>query len=320
MRFLEEDKIGICPIENVKMSDAKELIIRMKEKGIAYQTIKNDKRSLYAAFKMAIKDDYIRKNPFDFNIDEVIDNDTEPTIPLTLEQEESLYSFIKNDKSFSKHYDDIILIRETGLRISEFCGLIDSDLDFENRLINIDHQLLRNSERGYYIDETKTDSGTRKVPMSEKAYEIFKHIVDNRKSTNTIVIDGYSGFLFLNRNNKPRVNMDYDYIFSRIVKKYNNCHEEKLPKKTTPHTLRHTFCTNWANDGMNPRTLQYIMGHKNIEMTLKYYTHPTYMSAKEEMERINKQKQFYYQFTTIESENIRNYKNICELLPKIKMS
>ena len=48
-------------------------------------------------------------------------------------------------------------------------------------------------------------------------------------------------------------------------------------------------------------------------MTLKYYTHPTYMSAKEEMERINKQKQFYYQFTTIESENIRNYKNICEL-------
>ena len=52
--------------------------------------------SLYAAFKMAIKDDYIRKNPFDFNIDEVIDNDTEPTIPLTLEQEESLYSFIKN--------------------------------------------------------------------------------------------------------------------------------------------------------------------------------------------------------------------------------
>mgnify|MGYP002509018309 CR=1 FL=1 len=65
--------------------------------------------------------------------------------------------------------------------------------------------------------------------------------------------------------------MDYDYIFSRIVKKYNNCHEEKLPKKTTPHTLRHTFCTNWANDGMNPRTLQYIMGHKNIEVHIYFY-------------------------------------------------
>ncbi len=138
MRLLEEDKIGACSIENVKMSDAKEWAIRMKEKGIAYQTIKNDKRSLYSAFQMAIQDDYIRKNPFEFKIDDVIDNDTEKNIPLTLEQEESLYSFIQKDKTYSKNYDEIILIRETGLRISEFCGLIDTDLDFENRLINVE--------------------------------------------------------------------------------------------------------------------------------------------------------------------------------------
>lgn len=320
MRYLEEDKIGACSIENIKMSDAKEWVIRMKEKGMSYQTIKNDKRSLYSAFEMAIQDDYIRKNPFEFKIDDVIENDTKQNIPLTPTQEESLYSFIENDKICSKYYDDIILIRETGLRISEFCGLIETDLDFENRLINIDHQLLKNSERGYYIDDTKTDSGTRKVPMSDKAYEIFKRIIDNRKSTKTIVIDGYSGFLFINRNGNPRTNIEYDGIFNRIVKKYNKCHEEKLPKKMTPHTLRHTFCTNWANDGMNPRTLQYIMGHKNIEMTLKYYTHPTYTSAQAEMERIIKQKQFYYEFTTFESENIRNYKNIYDYLLKIKMS
>ena len=42
------------------------------------------------------------------------------------------------------------------------------------------------------------------------------------------------------------------------------------------------------------------------------------MSAKAEMEKINKQKQIYYEFTTFESENIRNYENICEYLPKIK--
>lgn len=319
MKLLEEDKIGACSIENVKMSDAKEWVIRMKEKGMSYQTIKNDKRSLYSAFEMAIQDDYIRKNPFEFKIDDVIENDTKQNIPLTPTQEESLYSFIENDKICSKYYDDIILIRETGLRISEFCGLIDTNLDFENRLINIDHQLLKNSERGYYIDDTKTDSGTRKVPMSDKAYEIFKRIIDNRKSTKTIVIDGYSGFLFINRNGNPRTNIEYDGIFNRIVKKYNKCHEEKLPKKMTPHTLRHTFCTNWANDGINPHTLQYIMGHKNITMTLSYYTHPTYMSAKAEMERINQQKQFYYEFTTFESENIRSYNKICKYLPKIKM-
>ena len=120
------------------------------------------RRSLYSAFEMAIQDDYIRKNPFEFKIDDVIENDTKQNIPLTPTQEESLYSFIENDKICSKYYDDIILIRETGLRISEFCGLIDTNLDFENRLINIDHQLLKNSERGYYIDDTKTDSGNKK--------------------------------------------------------------------------------------------------------------------------------------------------------------
>lgn len=175
---------------------------------------------------------------------------------------------------------------------------------------------MRNKKRGYYIDDTKTDSGVRKIPMSDKALDILKRIIDNRKNSKTIVIDGVSGFLFLKSNGYPRVRQDYDNIFRGIVKKYNKCHEEELTNKMSPHTLRHTFCTNCANDGMNPHTLQYIMGHKNIGMTLSYYTHPTYMSAKAEMEKINKQKQFYYEFTTFENENIRNYINICEHLPK----
>ena len=63
-------------------------------------------------------------------------------------------------------------------------------------------------------------------------------------------------------------------------------HEEALPKVTTPHTLRHTFCTNLANAGMNPKALQYIMGHSNINMTLNYYAHATSDSAMAEMERL----------------------------------
>lgn len=70
------------------------------------------------------------------------------------------------------------------------------------------------------------------------------------------------------------------------AKKYNKYHEEALPKVMTPHTLRHTFCTNMANAGMNPKALQYIMGHSNITMTLNYYAHATFDSAKAEMLRI----------------------------------
>ena len=55
---------------------------------------------------------------------------------------------------------------------------------------------------------------------------------------------------------------------------------------THPHSFRHTYCTNMANRGMNPNTLQYLMGHANITMTLGYYAHGTFQSAKAELERL----------------------------------
>ena len=90
----------------------------------------------------------------------------------------------------------------------------------------------------------------------------------------------------LNRDGFPKVATTYDNMFRGLAKKYNKCHEEALPKVMTPHTLRHTFCTNLANAGMNPKALQYIMGHSNIPMTLNYYAHATFASARAEMERL----------------------------------
>ena len=51
----------------------------------------------------------------------------------------------------------------------------------------------------------------------------------------------------------------------------------------TPHVCRHTFCSNMAKSGMNPKTLQYIMGHSDIGVTLNTYTHLQFDDAKEEM-------------------------------------
>ena len=55
---------------------------------------------------------------------------------------------------------------------------------------------------------------------------------------------------------------------------------------THSHTLRHTFCTTLANAGMNPKALQYIMGHSNINMTLNYYAHTTSETSITEMKRL----------------------------------
>ena len=72
----------------------------------------------------------------------------------------------------SRHY----ILFKTGLRISEFCGLTISDIDFKEHTINIDHQLQKKSKIGYYIQETKTTSGTRKIPMTADVEECFRVI------------------------------------------------------------------------------------------------------------------------------------------------
>lgn len=286
MKILEQDKLGRASIESVKMSDAKEWAIRMKEKGYSYKTISNDKRSLKAAFYVAIQDDCIRKNPFDFQLITVLVDNTEPKVPLTPAQEESFLAFVQNDKIYQKYYDELIILLGTGLRISEFCGLTDTDLDFDNRTINVDHQLLKDSKTGYYIETPKTKSGIRQIPMSEQVYEALQLVLKNRKGAKPLTIDGYSNFLFLNRNGCPKVASSYEIMFRGLSGKYNKCHEEALPKVMTPHTLRHTFCTKFANAGMNPKALQYLMGHSNITMTLNYYAHATVDSAKAEMQRL----------------------------------
>ena len=285
MRILEEDAIGACSIENVKMSDAKEWALRMKEKGYSFKTISNYKRSLKAAFYSAIQDDCIRKNPFDFHINTVIEDDTEPKVPLSPAQEESLLSFVKSDKVYHKYYDELIILLGTGLRISEFCGLTDRDIDFENRTINVDHQLQYSGKKSYRIETPKTENGIRKIPMSDRVLEALQRVMQNRRKSD-FTVDGYTGFLFLTRNGTPQNYINYDIMFRKLVEKYNKKHEEVLPVVTTPHTLRHTFCTNMANAGMNPKALQYLMGHANITMTLNYYAHATFDSAQAEFFRL----------------------------------
>ena len=282
MEILKNDKLGTRSIDTIKPSDAKEWALRMKENGYAYKTINNYKRSLKASFYLAIQDDYVRKNPFDFALNTVIEDDTTPREALTEEQEEKLLSFVKSDRTYCKYLDAIVLLLKTGLRISEFCGLTVSDLDFENRIINVDHQLLRNKEVGYYIETPKTKSGVRQVPMSDEACQIFQKVLKERGKAETIVIDGYSDFVFLNQKGYPMTGAYYTSTFGNLVKKYNKNHEDKLPN-ITPHILRHTFCTRLANKNMNPKSLQYIMGHSNISITLNLYAHASLDGLKTEM-------------------------------------
>ena len=283
--ILKQDKLGARAIDTVKLSDGKEWAIRMKDNGYAYKTISNYKRSLKAIFYTAIQDDCVRKNPFDFNITDILEDDTKPKEILTPEQEENLLLFAENDNTYKKICDEIIILLGTGLRISELCGLTVADLDFKNRLINVDHQLLRNTEIGYYIEVPKTKSGIRQLPMSEEVYQAFQRVLKNRQRPQPIVIDGYSNFLFLKKDGYPKVGINLSSAVKGLVNKYKKMRAVDFPH-VTPHSFRYSFCTRLANAGMNPKALQYLMGHSNITITLDYYARATFNSAKAEMERL----------------------------------
>src|SRR5699024_3312299 len=212
-----------------------EWAIRMSENGFAYSTINNYKRSLKASFYIAIQDDYVRKNPFDFQLNTVIDDDTVPKIALTKEQGEKLLAFTKADKTYSKNHDEILILLKTGLRISEFGGLTLSDLDFKNRLIHVDHQLLRDTEIGYYIEIPKTKNGERQVPMVEEAYQAFQRVLAKRKNGKHVEIDGYSDFLFLNRRSEEHtselhVSISYA-VFCLIQRKQASDNHNPFPTR-----------------------------------------------------------------------------------------
>ena len=286
MRTLEGDILGARSIDSIRLSDAKEWALRMKDKGYAYQTISNYKRSLNASFRIAIADDLVRKNPFDFKLNEVIEDDRTPRQALTEEQEERLLSFASRDRVYKKYYDAIVILLKTGLRISELCGLTVADIDFKNEVVIIDHQLLKSKEQGYYIETPKTKSGIRQVPLSRETIQAFQRVMKKRPKAEPFVIDGRGNFLFVNHKDKPKVAIDYNALFVRMVKKYNKHHKDNPLPHITPHTLRHTFCTRLASKNMNPKDLQYIMGHSNISITMNWYAHASIDTAKSEVQRL----------------------------------
>ena len=287
INIIKKEAFGQKRIDKVKIYDAKEWLIKLQDDGRGYSTIHSVRGVVRPAFQMAVENDLLNKNPFEFQLNTVVVNDSVTREAVTRQQERAFLEFVKNDSHFCKYYDGIFILFKTGLRISEFVGLTFKDIDFENNKIIVDHQLQRTRNMEYVIEDPKTGCGTRMVPMTREVKECFKRILENRKTPKVEpMVQGYSGFLFLDKNDRPMVALHWEKYFQHICEKYNKIYKVQMPK-VTPHVCRHTFCPNMAKSGMNPKTLQYIMGHSDIGVTLNTYTHLGFEDAKEEMQELN---------------------------------
>jgi site-specific recombinase XerD len=286
INVIKKEDFGARRIDTIKLSDAKTWLIKLQDDGRGYSSIHSIRGVVRPAFQMAVDDDLINKNPFEFQLATVVVNDSVTREAITRKQQREFLRFIKEDKHFSKYYDGIYILFNTGLRVSEFVGLTINDIEFDKERIKVDHQLQRTRNMEYEILTPKTEKGERYVPMQKDVADCFRRIIQKRKHPKIEpMIDGYSGFLFLDKNDMPMVALHWEKYFQHIREKYNSIYKVQMPN-ITPHVCRHTYCSNMAKSGMNPKTLQYIMGHSDIGVTLNTYTHLQFEDALVEMKKV----------------------------------
>ena len=256
LNLLNKEDFGYRTIRDIKPSDAQAWFIKMHKDGRGYSTLTSIRGVLKPAFQMAFEEDAIRRNPFDFIITKYVPNDSKKRDALTPEETDTWMDFIRNDRTYCKYYDEFIVLLGTGMRVSEFCGLTKKDIDFDNRSIRVDHQLVRDRHGKYYIEKTKTECGRRTIPMTNEVHDALKNILQKRPKLKTeIMIDGYSGFILIDKKKQPKVALHIENECRWALKKYKKFHPDKPLPHITPHVYRHTFCTNMVNAGMDVKVL-----------------------------------------------------------------
>lgn len=188
------------------------------------------------------------------------------------------------------YYNMYMLALETGMRIGELCGLMWEDVDLSKGVLHVRHTLCYFSKDGKYVyemHETKTKSGRRTIPLTKKA---IKALEDQRSQKEAIVRKGkvaepeYSDLVFVTKNNRPTHQFLVQEGMEFIIKHVQEEHPEF--ERLTPHTFRHTFATRAIENGMQPKTLSRLLGHKTLQMTMDLYCHVTDETLFSEMKKM----------------------------------
>ena len=172
-----------------------------------------------------------------------------------------------------------ILIIYTGLRIGELMALTWEDIDFKNKTLNVNKSRAKGKIDGkttLYIKDPKSESGTRIIPLSDRAIYALQKIKE------------YSTELKLNSDNNLIVaNTSSESNITRTVKSMlfrAGCETEKCGL----HALRHTFGSLLLEKGVDLKTISYLLGHSDITVTANIYLHITREKAINSIEVLNK--------------------------------
>lgn len=259
-----EPQIGKFLLRDVKTLDCQRVMNQMADDGYRTTTINQTRIALYNMLDYAYQNDVIRKNPCNAMVKSNIGKESRKKEALTLEQQKLFVQGIKG----TAYENQFRFLLQTGLRTGELVGLKWSDIDFEKRTLTIARTMeYRHSTKEWRIGPPKSKSGQRTIPLTEEALAILKKQKSKNQSMDVIPID-WIEFVFLSRKGEPVKNSTYDTALFKV------CDKMHIPRFSM-HVLRHTFATRCIEAGMKPKTLQTILGHANIGITMNLYVHTT---------------------------------------------
>lgn len=292
-KYVQSEAIAKLDVTKIKKSAILKYYKKLSEYGLSDGSIRIIHCMIHSVLQLAVDDDIIGKNP----ASDCCDGYNTPKYKkeaLTVLQQDR---FLKEIPLLTKRRKYELLFRVmlgTTMRIGEITGLSwDTDIDLEERTIKIDHQVLYGKIDGkfqfYGESGTKTKYGERVLPMTDDVYECFLELYTNRHlHPSTIVVDGYTNFVFTSRGGKPLYADNVNKSIKRLLSKYNAKYPENPLPDITNHIFRHTGCTRMAENEVEIGTLQYFMGHSDIKMIRKVYDHVSIDRVRKQLQKMNK--------------------------------
>ena len=284
------DDIGKMSIKSITYSDCKKFFNKLiHELGFKPRSVEIINTLLHPVFRIAVRDNLIRTNPTDGIIAELKrSNDwvMEKRHALTKKQQQAFVNYVRNHKVYA-HWDPLITcLLGTGCRIGEMLGLRWEDVFWKDGFISINHSLIyRLQDDGtvkFRVTTTKTKNSNREIPMFDSVTRALKTEYKRQSEEGFCLdeIEGYSGFIWMNREGHVLCPHNLNRALDRIIRDYND--EEKVRAKKerrrpellphfSAHHLRHTFCTRICEEETDLKLIQEIMGHADITTTMDVY-------------------------------------------------
>ena len=301
------DGFGKKKIGSIKYSDVLQFYHDLiNSKGLQINTLETIHTVLHPTFQLAVRDNIIRNNPSDGVMAELKKKSgkgKKARHALSLEQQRAFMGYIANNPVFVGWYNFFVVLLGTGCRIGEAIGLRWKDIDFEKRIIDINHSMTYYPRRDdtykceFRVSMPKTDAGVRIIPMMEPVFEALKDEYTRQEDEgfSDVVVDGMTGFIFTNRfgmiHNPSAINRAIKRIYEaynaeEIVKAKKEHREPLIIPHFSCHHLRHTFCSRFCENETNVKVIQEIMGHANIETTMDIYAEVTESKKQESIENL----------------------------------